>query len=149
MRLIEKDSNEVVSLEEALNVARERGQDLIEITDKADPPICKIVDFRRFLYDEKQKSQKGKGKKSETKEFRFGPNIGDNDLRLRIARAREFLSENDKVKVTVLYRGRQITHQEFGRAKMDTFLKELEDVARVEAAPRLIGKMLSATLGPK
>lgn len=146
---MEGETSSVLPTSEALSRARAKGLDLVEITNKADPPVCKLLDFRRFLYEQRQKDQKSRVKKTDVKELRFGPNISENDLNVKIERAREFLEEKNKVKVTLQFRGRQITHQEFGRAKLDAFLKGVEDVAKVEAGPRLIGKLLLTTLAPK
>ncbi|MDP2873995.1 MAG: translation initiation factor IF-3 [bacterium] len=149
IRLIDGQKNEVVSLAEGLTRARDLGLDVVQITSGVDPPVCKLVNFKKFLYDQKQKDQKGKARTSGTKEIRFGPNIGQNDFLTKVGRAREFLDEKDKVKVTVQFRGREITHSQIGREKLVAFVEALKDKAKAEGEPKLMGKLLSLMLLPK
>ena len=153
MRLIGSDGKQigVVPIGEALTKAREEGLDLIEVGPNAKPPVCKIIEFKKFQYDQRRKMEKAQkgSKKAETKEFKFGPNIGENDLNIRIKRAREFLEDKNFVKITVRFKGREATHPEIGREKLDRFIKKLEDVAKIEQAPKMERKVLSATIGPR
>ena len=136
---------------EALQKARERGLDLVEVAAKAKPPVVRILDFKKYKFTKKrqQSESKKKTKTTETKEFRFGPGIGPNDLQNRIGRAREFLTEGNKVKLTVQFRGRQITHPEIGFDKINAMIKALSDVSKVEQEPKRKGKFIHAVLGPK
>lgn len=134
---------------EALRRGRERGLDVVQITTDVDPPVCKLVNFRKFLYEQKQKDQKGKARTSGTKEIRFGPNIGQNDFLVKVGRAEKFLTNKDKVKVTVQFRGREISHPQIGREKLGAFVEALKDKAKAEGEPKLVGKLLSLMLLPK
>ncbi|MEK7595438.1 MAG: translation initiation factor IF-3 [Patescibacteria group bacterium] len=136
---------------QALDLARKEGLDLVEIGPKAIPPVAKILDFKKFLYDERknQSQAKAKSKQSELKEFVFGPNIGQNDLELKIGRAREFLERKDRVKFTIKFSGRQIAYPALGFEKINKAIHDLTDIAKQESEPRLIGKMISTTLLPR
>ena len=117
----------------------------------ANPPVAKITDFAKFLYEQKQreKRQRQNTKEVELKELRFGPNIGDHDLQIRINRAREFLKAGSKIKINCQFRGRMITHPEVGKAKINRMLEELDDIAEVERGPYHEGRSVIALLQPK
>lgn len=135
MRLVGEGKNEVISKEAALSRAREGGVDLIEISANANPPVCKIIDFKKFLYQEKQKREKaGKSAGGGQKEFRFGPTIGQSDVDFRIRRAEEFLRERNSVKVTIEFHGRESQHPEIGRAKIQQFVDRLKEFGKPESA---------------
>lgn len=140
-----------MSLTEALQKAREQGLDLVEVAANTKPPVVRILDFKKYKFVKKrqQSASKKKTKTTGTKELRFRPSIGPNDLQIRIERGREFLSEGNKVKLTVQFRGRQVTHPEIGFEKINKMIKALSDVAKVEQAPRKKGKFIHAVLGPK
>ena len=124
----------VLSRQEALRKAEELGKDLVVISEKADPPVAKILEYSKFLYEErkKQSASRAKAKVSETKEFVMRPSIGDSDLEKRIERSREFLQDGDKVKVTIKLMGREKAYPEFGLEKINRIITELADIARVE-----------------
>ncbi len=128
------DNLGVVPTRDALKRAMEQELDLVVIAEKANPPVAKILDFNKYLYEENKKSSasKAKSKKSELKEFKFGPNIGDGDLNLRIRRSREFLEDGNRVRITVQLRGRQRAFPDVGREKIEIIAKELEDIAKIE-----------------
>ncbi|MFH1896346.1 MAG: translation initiation factor IF-3 [bacterium] len=151
--LVSEKESEVMATNEALKKALGQGLDLVEIVPNARPPVVKIVDFKKFLFDEKRKTtearKKAKVKKQATKEFRFGPFIGDHDLEMRIVRARGFLENGDKVKITVEFKGREMTRKDFGKEKMNKVIKELENVGEIEWGPEQKGRYLSALLKPK
>jgi len=130
---------------EALARARALGIDLVEIAPNAQPPVAKLVDFRKFLYtlEKKKQEEKRKTKLTETKEVRLGPFMGDNDLDVMAKRARGFLDDGNKVKFVVKFAGRQVTHPEFGYKIMDKVLDRLENTAKVERAAKMEGKQLS------
>ena len=141
----------VVSLREALDKAEELGLDLVEISPKADPPVCRIVDYSKFLYQQKKKAKEIKAKvtKVVVKEIRFGPNTDDHDYNFKLKHAENFLKEEAKVKAYVFFRGRQIVFKDQGEILLLRFATDLEDLAKVEQMPRLEGKRMILVLAPK
>jgi len=137
-------------LPEALFKARQQSLDLVEVAEKAQPPVVKIIDFKKFKYQEDKKTQAGKkkGKSQEVKEFRFTPFIAQNDFEIRVKRARKELTSLNKVKLTVKFVGRQITRKEFGQELLQKAIKELGDISKVEIQPKWQGRMLTTTLKP-
>lgn len=133
---------------EALKLAREQELDLVEIAPTAKPPVAKLIDFKKFLYQEekKKREEKKKAKTSETKEVRLGPFMSDNDLSVMVKRAREFIEEGDKVRLVVKFKGRQITKQQFGADVINKVVASLSDVAKVEKEARMEGRQLVAIL---
>lgn len=136
---------------EALKKAREEGLDLVEIAPMAVPPVAKIIDFKKFLYQEKKKKkeEKKKSKVSETKEIRLGPFMNDHDLRVMIRRAEVFLSNNDKVKLVVKFAGRQIAHPEFGQKIVHRVVASLSNISKIEREAHFEGRQLIALLSPE
>ena len=130
---------EVMSLRDALNKADEMGLDLVEISPKADPPVCRIVDYSKFLYQQKKKAKEIKSKivKVVVKEIRFGPNTDDHDYDFKLKHAENFLKEGAKVKAYVFFRGRQIVFKDQGEILLLRFATDLEELAKVEQMPRL------------
>ena len=141
----------VISKFEALKKAKEEGLDLVEVAPKAQPPVAKIIDFKKFLYQEekKKKEEKKKSKASETKEVRLGPFMSDNDLLVMEKRARDFLLAGDKVRFVVFFSGRQITHPEFGHRVLDKVLSDLNDISKVDRERRLEGRKLIILVSPE
>ena len=141
----------VFSKFEALSKARELELDLVEVAPKAAPPVAKIIDFKKFLYQEekKKREEKRKSKVSETKEVRLGPFMSDNDLGVMSKRAREFLEDGDKVRLVVNFAGRQIAHPEFGHKILDKVLNDLSDISKVERDRHLEGKKLIILVSPE
>lgn len=141
----------VVSLREALRKADEMGLDLVEISPKADPPVCRIVDYSKFLYQQKKKAKEIKSKivKVVVKEIRFGPNTDDHDYNFKLKHAENFLKEGSKVKAYVFFRGRQIVFKDQGEILLLRFATDLEEWAKVEQMPRLEGKRMILILAPK
>ena len=150
LRVLDSDGKQIGILDRfaALHKARELGLDLVEIAPMAKPPVAKIVDFNKFLYQEekKKREEKKKAKVSETKEVRLGPFISDNDLKVMVKRAREFLVEGDKVRFVVKFRGRQVTRPEFGFATARKAIESLNDISKVERDPHMEGRQLVAIL---
>jgi len=140
----------VLSKFEALQTARSQGLDLVEVAPMAKPPVAKIVDFKKFLYQEekKKREEKKKAKVSETKEVRLGPFMSENDLGVMVKRAREFLENGDKVRFVVFFAGRQITHPEFGHRVLDKAISDLSDISKVERERHLEGKKLITLVTP-
>lgn len=123
---------------------------MVEVAPDAKPPVCKIIDFKKFKYQEDKKQKAGnKGRKQEVKEIRFTPFIAQNDYQIRLKRAREFLTDNDKVRLTVKFVGRQITRKQFGYDLLRKAVDELKDCSKVEAEPKFQGKLLMMTLNPR
>ena len=138
-------------INEARALAEEAGVDLVLIAPNAKPPVCRIIDYGKFKYEQtrKEKEAKKKQKTIEIKEIRLSPNIDKNDLNTKIAAARKFLSKGDRVKVTLRFRGREMAHIQNGRVILDEFSKALEDIAVVEKAPKVEGRTLTMFLSEK
>jgi translation initiation factor IF-3 len=154
VRLIDHEGENlgVISTKEALKKAQQDGFDLVVIAEKAKPPVAKMLDYNKFLYEEqkKQSAAKAKSSKSETKEFIFGPSIGEGDLDQRIERTRDFLEEGHRVKMTVRLRGRERKYPEIGIEKLQTAIDDLSDIARTEEEkPEEKGNMITITLVKK
>lgn len=135
----------------ALEMAEAQGLDLVEISPKADPPVCKIIDYSKFKYEQKKKQKeiKAKAQKTVIKEIRFGPNTDDHDFDFKLNHAKGFLKEGAKVKAYVHFVGRTIVFKERGEILLLKFAQALEDLAKVEQLPRLEGKRMSVMLAPK
>ena len=132
-------------------MAEEQGLDLVEISPSASPPVCKIVDYKKFLYEKKkkQKELKAKSAKIVVKEIRLGPNIDDHDFNFKLKHAIKFLEEGAKVKVDVFFKGRMIIYKEQGEYVLLRFAAELEEYGKVEQLPRLEGKRMIMVVAPK
>ena len=153
LRVLDKDGKQigVLSKHEALSKASQEGLDLVEIAPKAVPPVAKIIDFKKFLYQEEKrhKEEKKKSKASDTKEVRLGPFMSDNDLSVMEKRARDFLTAGDKVRFVVFFSGRQITHPEFGHRVLDKVITDLADISKVDRERRLEGRKLIVLVSPE
>ena len=141
----------IYSLREALAMADAAGADLVEISPNAEPPVCRIIDYSKFLYQlkKKQKEIKARSVKVVIKEIRFGPQTDDHDYNFKLKHAKEFLQEGAKVRAYVFFKGRSILFKEQGSEILDRFIKELEDYGKVESAPKLEGKKMIVVLAPK
>ena len=153
MRLVGENIPEqgVYSLNDALRLAEELELDLVEISPKADPPVCRIVDYQKFLYQQKKKAKELKAKTTKivVKEIRFGPNTDDHDYNFKLKHAENFIKEGAKVKSYVFFRGRQIVFKDQGEILLLRFAQDLEDIAKVEQMPKLEGKRMIMMLAPK
>ncbi len=141
----------IVSLEEALKTANRLGLDLVEISPKAEPPVCKIIDYKKFIYDQKkrQKAIKAKTIKVVIKELRFGPNTGEHDFNFKLKHAEKFLQDGAKVKAFVFFRGRTIIFKENGEILLLRLAQALEEFGVVESMPKLEGKKMIMLIAPK
>ena len=141
----------IYQLRDALNMADEQELDLVEISPKANPPVCKIMDYKKFLFEQKkkQKEMKAKTAKIVVKEIRLGPNIDDHDFNFKLKHAINFLQDGAKVKVDVFFKGRTIVYKEKGEYVLLKFAQELEDYGKVEQLPRLEGKRMIMIIAPK
>lgn len=141
----------IMSARDAMKLAREAGLDLVKIAPTAKPPVCKIIDYGKYRYEvaRKEKEAKKKQKVIEIKEIRLSPNIDTNDLNTKVNSARKFLEKGDKVKVTLRFRGREMSHMNESKHVLDDFAESLKDVATVEKPAKLEGRSLSITLAEK
>ena len=141
----------IVSLDEALKIARNLNLDLVEISPKAEPPVCKIIDYKKFIYDQKkkQKAIKSKAQKVVIKELRFGPNTGEHDFDFKLKHAKSFLEDGSKVKAFEFFRGRSIIFKEKGQILLLRLAQALEDIGVVETMPKLDGKKMIMIIAPK
>jgi len=151
VRVISADGQQlgILSIDEALAAARAATLDLVEVAPTERPPVCRIMDFGKFKYQQKKRQHKAHTRQIKIKEIRVRPKTGDNDIGVKVARAREFLSHKDKVLLSVMFRGRELAHVEEGRRVLDGILKQLEDCSKVEATPSQQGRRIVCTLAPK
>ena len=145
------EPNLVVPIRQALAMADEMELDLIEISPKAEPPVCRIADYQKFLYQQKRKAKEIKAKqvKVVVKEIRFGPQTDDHDYNFKLKHAENFIKEGAKVKASVFFRGRSIVFKEQGEILLLRFATDLEEIAKVEMMPKLDGKKMNMMLAPK
>ena len=141
----------IAPLEEALKTANQLGLDLVEISPKAEPPVCKVIDYKKFIYDQKkrQKAIKAKTVKVVIKELRFGPNTGEHDFNFKLKHAEKFLQDGAKVKAFVFFRGRTIIFKENGEILLLRLAQALEEYGVVESMPKLEGKRMIMLIAPK
>lgn len=141
----------IYTSKQAMDIALEKGLDLVEISPNATPPVCRIVDYNKFLYEKKKKEKeiKAHAKKVEVKEIRFSPNTDDHDVEFKAKHAENFLKEGNKVKTYMMFRGRAIVFKERGELLLLQFADRLKDFAVVEQLPTLEGKKMMMTLAPK
>lgn len=141
----------IYDIGEALRIAEDQGLDLVEISPKADPPVCKVIDYSKFKYEQKKKQKeiKAKAQKTVVKEIRFGPNTDDHDFNFKLNHAKNFLKDGAKVKAYVHFVGRTIVFKERGEILLLRFAQELEDYAKVDQLPKLEGKRMTVMLSPK
>jgi translation initiation factor IF-3 len=139
----------VISTDEALARAREADLDLVEVAPNERPPVCRIMDFGKFKYQQKKKLTKGHVHQTKTKEIRVRPKTDEHDIQTKVAQARGFLQHKDKVVVSVVFRGRELAHIEEGRKVIDQVIKALDEVAKLEAPPSHQGKRIVAILAPR
>lgn len=143
--------NGIYSLRDALQIAEDAGLDLVEIASQADPPVCKVIDYKKFLYEQKRKQKeiKANATKVIVKEIRFGPQTDDHDFQFKLNHAKNFLEEGAKVKAYVFFKGRSILFADQGEMLLLKFAQELEEYGKVENLPKLEGKRMTMMIGPK
>lgn len=139
----------IISTDDALAKAREADLDLVEVAPNERPPVCRIMDYGKFKYQQKKRQAKGHTHQSKIKEIRVRPKTGEHDIGFKLNQARSFLLHKDKVIVSVIFRGRELAHIEEGRKVIDHVIKELEDVGKIEAPPSHQGKRIVCILAPK
>ncbi len=147
MRVVDEDGTMigVMPLTQALDLARDRDLDLVEVSPMANPPVCKLMDYGRFKYEQRKKENEARKhqKVTELREIRLKPRTGEHDVQVKTRKIQEFLAEGDKVKVSVVFRGREMAHPELGRALLESIANELKGAATIERSPTLEGKMMS------
>ncbi len=152
IRLIDNEGKMlgIVSVPEALRMAELRELDLVEISPNANPPVCKIMDFAKFVYEQqkREKVQKKQQSSQQLKELRFTARTASHDFNFKVRHAREFLTEGNKVKATVMFRGREIVHQSVGEELLNKLIEEVQDIAKLDSPPKLEGKKMSIILSP-
>ena len=151
VRIVDENGSTVMPTRQALDIARQQGVDLVEISPNAQPPVCRIIDYSKFLYQQKKRAKEMKQKqvKVEVKEIRFGPQTDDHDYQFKLKHAKEFLEEGNKVRAYVFFRGRSILFKEQGEVLLLRFANDLEEYGKVEHLPSLEGKKMFLYLAPK
>jgi len=140
----------ILSLQDALRRASDEGLDLVEIAPEANPPVCKIIDYGKYRYDQTKREKESKKSRHtiKVKEIKIKPNIASGDLETKMRHARKFIEEGNKVKITCSYRGREMAHTEIGQRLVQSICESLEDIAQAEAPPKRMGRFLHVVLAP-
>ena len=140
----------VVETDKAMAMAREAGLDLVEVAPNSRPPVCRIMDYGKWKYQQKKKEAKAKAhsKQSELKEVRMRPGTDDHDLKIKMDRARDFLEEGHKVQFTMMFRGRQMAHKDIGYRGFEDVARDLDEIAKIEVPPRSMGRRMTMILAP-
>ena len=152
VRIVGDDiESSIISLREAIAIAEEQGLDLVEISPNANPPVCKVIDYRKFLYERKKKAKEHKAKSTKItiKELRLSPNTDEHDFNFKLKHAISFLKEGSKVKVDVFFKGRSIVYKEQGEIILLRFADALSEYGKVESLPKLEGKRMIMIVAPK
>lgn len=153
VRVIGHDGKQIgiLPLKEAMKLAEEQGLDLVEVAPQATPPVCRIMNYGKYKYQQSKKIQEAKKHQTviQVKEVKIRPRTEEHDLQFKLRHAKRFLSEGNKVKVSMLFRGREIAHPEMGRELLDRVIAELKDLVVIEQAPRLEGRNMVMLLAPK
>ena len=151
VRIVGDDGSIVVPTRQALDMAHEQGVDLVEISPNAQPPVCRLIDYSKFLYQQKKRAKEMKAKqvKQEVKEIRFGPQTDEHDYNFKLKHAKEFLEDGNKVRAFVFFRGRSILFKEQGEVLLLRFANDLEEYGKVEQMPALEGKKMFLCISPK
>ncbi len=153
VRLIDENGQQhgIVLIQEAIRLAENRGFDLIEISPNANPPVCKLLDYGKYRYEQmkKEKLQRKHQQQTQVKEIRLHPNTDDHDFEYKARHARRFLEEGNKVKATVIFKGREITYKDQGEEILQRLLEKVEDVTKVEQKPKMEGRSMIMMLAPE
>ena len=151
VRIVGDNGSTVMPTRQALDMAREQGVDLVEISPNANPPVCRLIDYSKFLYQQKKRAKEMKQKqvKQDIKEIRFGPQTDEHDYNFKLKHAQEFLKDGNKVKAYVFFRGRSILFKEQGELLLARFANDLAEYGKVEAVPKLEGKRMIVNISPK
>ena len=153
MRLIGADGENhgVVTVEKAIGIARDSGLDLVEISPNAEPPVCKVLDYGKYKYEQQKKANlaRKKQKTQEVKEIKMRPNIDVHDYNVKLKKVHEFIGNGDKVKLTIRFRGREMAHQELGMEVLNRVVADVEEDAKIEARPKMEGRQMIMVVAPK
>ncbi len=153
VRLVDEDGEMkgVVALSKALELADDAGLDLVEVSPNADPPVCKILDYGKYKYEQQKKANEARKKQKtvDVKEVKVSPRIEKNDYDVKMRNARRFLEDGNKVKISMRFRGREMAHQDIGREMFERMQDELEELSTVELKPKFEGRQMIMILGPK
>jgi translation initiation factor IF-3 len=153
VRLIDQDGEQkgIVSLEEALQLADDAGLDLVEIAPQADPPVCRIMDYGKFLYQKQKKQQEArkKAKQVQVKEVKFRPGTEEGDYQVKLRNLKRFLEKGDRVKVTIWFRGRELAHKELGMRMLERVQEDVADLGTIEQMPKMEGRQMHMMVVPK
>lgn len=153
VRVVDDEGNQlgILSLSEALSAAEERGLDLVEVSPNAVPPVCRIMDFGKYKYETNKRAAEAKKKTArvEIKEVKMRPKTEEHDFQVKLKAARRFIEEGNKVKMTIMFRGREVTHPEFGRRLLERVAEEIKDIGTVESMPSMFGRFMTMILAPK
>jgi translation initiation factor IF-3 len=153
VRLIGPDGNQlgVVPTQKAQEIANQHELDLVEVAPQVSPPVCRIMDFSKFKYDQEKKEREAKKhqKQGRLKEIRLKPNIDDHDFQVKVKQAISFLEKKDKVKINLFFRGRQMEHLDLGRKVLDRFIMDMQNKGQIEKEPSLEGRVMSFVVAPK
>ncbi len=139
-----------MSTDAALQAAQERGLDLVEVSPNAAPPVCRIMDYGKYKYETAKRAAEAKKKAArvELKEVKMRPKTEEHDFQFKVKHVRRFLDEGNKVKVTIMFRGREVTHPEFGRRLLEKVSVEIQDIGMIETTPRMMGRFMSMVIAP-
>ncbi len=152
VRIIDEEGEQlgIMEIDEARTTAEERGLDLVEVAPDARPPVCKIMDYGRYKYEQAKKDKQAKKKQHQVhvKEMKFRPKIDDHDYGHKVAQVREFLEKGDKVKLTIMFRGREMMHKEFGEAILERVKEDLRDISEIEQEAKAEGRNMTMVLVP-
>jgi translation initiation factor IF-3 len=150
--VIDDESNQlgIMELQAALDLASQQGLDLVEVSPNAQPPVCRIMDYGKYKYQQSKRAAEAKKKqvRVEIKEVKLRPKTEEHDYQFKLKNARKFLSAGNKLKVTIMFRGREVTHPEFGRRILERIAKDVEDLGQVESHPRMAGRFMSMVMAP-
>jgi translation initiation factor IF-3 len=151
VRVVSADGKQlgIMAIDEALAQAKAAGLDLVEVAPNERPPVCRIMDFGKFKYQQKKRQHKAHSRQIKVKEIRVRPKTGDHDIHVKVEKAREFLAHKDKVLISVMFKGRELAHVEEGRRVLEEILQQLEDCGKIESPPSQQGRRIVCTLGPK
>ena len=141
----------VMSIRDALDLARDQDLDLVEVSPNADPPVCRIMDFGKFVFEQNKKAQSARRKQKQVhvKEIKFRPGTEEGDYQVKLRKLREFLEQGDKAKITLRFRGREMAHQELGAKLLARVRSDLEEIGAVEQMPQMEGRQMVMIMGPK
>ncbi|MCH6257160.1 translation initiation factor IF-3 [Puniceicoccaceae bacterium K14] len=150
IRVVGPDGHQygIMDTREALSIAQEAGLDLVEVAGQAKPPVCRIMDFGKYVYEQQKKTKDNKGSSSKTKEVKFRPRVETHDYETKLRRAEEFLDKGNKVKLSLFFRGREMAYKELGFETINRAIKDLETMGHLDNQPKLVGRNINAMISP-